>query len=873
MPKLRCVLLASMALLCTQAPAVELKLHVPSPDWREQIVYFVLLDRFADGDPANNDQGAGEYDPGDSRRYSGGDLKGLIAQLDYIQGLGATAVWITPPNAHQWWDRQREYGGYHGYWPEHFAEVDPHFGTLDDYRALSDALHRRGMYLIQDIVVNHTGNYFDVARLAEDPAQAGFVRHRQPPGERFAPRQWPFSENDLLDPRQRELGVYHRAPDIVDFSDPVAIQSGQMAGLDDLNTDNPLVRRALRQSYGHWIREVGVDAYRVDTAFYVAPDFFADFMDAKDAAAPGLRAVAASTGRDQFLAFGEGFAIDPPLRDESALRIEGYMHAADGSARLPGMLNFPLYGTLLDVYARGRPTADLAFRIESMQRRHPRLALMPSFVDNHDVDRFLAGGSEAGLRQALLTLMSLPGIPVIYYGTEQGFRAQRASMFAAGYGSGGRSHFDREAPLYRYLARVSALRREHPVLAKGQVQVLASSSAGPGAIAWRVDDGNTRRLVLINSADTPRLLADLDVDVAAGSELAGVFAIAGEPPALRADAGGHLSIELPPRSGYVYALPASPAQSALSMAALPDPVSSEQLAISGRAPAGSRLQWVLDGALREGQHIEVDGDGRWQASLDLGELYDPQVLHELVLRDAGTGASLRRHFRVARSWQPWLSVEDPAGDDHGPSTALRSQPSGAPAEVRYRYPGDPSWGSNRQLDLRRIEVSRAGRALKLDLGMPTLTQYWNPPNGFDHVAFFVYVEVPGRPGGLRVMPQQNAELPAGMRWHYRLRAHGWSNVWTASDGADAEHEGTPVQPGLRLIADPAQQRVSIVISPAALGGIESLEGVRLFISTWDYDGRMRPLRPTGDGMSFGGGDASRDPLVMDDSGVIELRDR
>ena len=153
--------LCTVALLPLAAHAVDGgPLHVPSPEWRDQIVYFLMIDRFDDGDPSNNDQGSGEYDPADSARYSGGDLAGVTRRLDYIEGLGATAVWITPPVAHQWWNDATRYGGYHGYWADDFSAVDPHFGTLDDYRALSRGLHARGMYLVQDIVVNHTANYF-----------------------------------------------------------------------------------------------------------------------------------------------------------------------------------------------------------------------------------------------------------------------------------------------------------------------------------------------------------------------------------------------------------------------------------------------------------------------------------------------------------------------------------------------------------------------------------------------------------------------------------------------------------------------------------------------------------------------------------------
>src|SRR5688572_2144859 len=121
----------------------ELLLHVPSPNWADQVIYFVMLDRFADGDPSNNDQGAGEFDPTVNSHYSGGDLQGVIDRLDYIQGLGATAVWITPPVANQWWDPLAEFSGYHGYWARNFKEVDAHYGDLETYQALSDALHER----------------------------------------------------------------------------------------------------------------------------------------------------------------------------------------------------------------------------------------------------------------------------------------------------------------------------------------------------------------------------------------------------------------------------------------------------------------------------------------------------------------------------------------------------------------------------------------------------------------------------------------------------------------------------------------------------------------------------------------------------------
>ena len=141
--------LAGLAALLALAPGAQAEdgpLHVPSPDWREAVIYFAMIDRFDDGDPSNSDQGVGEYDPAQGRTYSGGDLRGLTRRLDYVQGLGATALWITPPVANQWWNPGRGYSGYHGYWASDFSAIDAHYGTKADYQALSRALHGRGMH-------------------------------------------------------------------------------------------------------------------------------------------------------------------------------------------------------------------------------------------------------------------------------------------------------------------------------------------------------------------------------------------------------------------------------------------------------------------------------------------------------------------------------------------------------------------------------------------------------------------------------------------------------------------------------------------------------------------------------------------------------
>jgi carbohydrate-binding DOMON domain-containing protein len=146
---------------------------------------------------------------------------------------------------------------------------------------------------------------------------------------------------------------------------------------------------------------------------------------------------------------------------------------------------------------------------------------------------------------------------------------------------------------------------------------------------------------------------------------------------------------------------------------------------------------------------------------------------------------------------------------------------------------------------------------------------WNPPNGFDHVAFTIYIELPGRDGGATVMPLQNASLPGGMRWHVRLRAGGWSNALFSAVGAAATREGTPLTPGAALQVDRAARTVTFTLPAAALGRLPSLSGARVYVTTWDYDGAYRALAPQAQPFAIGGG-AADGPKVMDDSGIITL---
>jgi hypothetical protein len=211
---------------------------------------------------------------------------------------------------------------------------------------------------------------------------------------------------------------------------------------------------------------------------------------------------------------------------------------------------------------------------------------------------------------------------------------------------------------------------------------------------------------------------------------------------------------------------------------------------------------------------------------------------------------------VRRNWQTLLERTDPRGDDRGRSGGLR-------------YPSDISWGEHHQGDIENLSVQRAGNTLRIVLRLRGMTQFWNPPNGFDHVAVTAFLQLPERAGGSTLMPQQNGSLPEGMRWHYRMRTHGWSNAWFGADGADATSEGGVSSPGAQVVADAGTRTLTITIPAKSLGNPASLSGIKLYLNTWDYDGGYRGLSPEGGGMLFGG-DHADGTKVLDETEVLVL---
>ena len=896
--------LACAACSSKSSPPPPPLLHVPSPAWGEQVIYFVMTDRFADGDRSNDDQMKGEFDPTNPGKYSGGDLQGIIDRLDYIQGLGATAIWITPPVANMWWDPLQQSGGYHGYWARHLQKVDEHLGTLDTYKALSSALHNRGMYLVQDVVPNHMGNFFtyspgyDPVCAAIDPyvwplpagstcdVTMSFVKNAGavPAGK---PEQAPFDQVDAKDPAQLAAAIYHWTPYISDYTDPNQEANYQISDLDDLNTENPVTRSALRSSYGYWIKEVGVDAFRVDTAKFAPHGFWNDFMQSADAAAPGMAAVARSTGRNDFLAFGEVYEIPDPMTDALERKVVSYL-GTPAQPELPSVLAFPLYGEIGRVFAGSQPTAFMSYRLGKLMdpTLYPNPSLIPTFIDNHDVRRFLSISSPTGedLLQALAFLFTVPGIPVVYYGTEQGFTETRAAMFKGGW-SGGNSvqaadQYNTAHAVYQRIAKLSGLRRGNKAFTRGGLSVVQDAVAGPGPLVYRRTLGAETVLVLLNTSKQRALVAAADSLLPAGSVLQ-VLHDEQSPPAPAVGPGGLITTALPPKAvviaratGQVVAPPPPGATIAVTTPIAGETFSADVTFSGTVTPATTALQMVLDANLARATPIAVAGDGSWSAVLPVSSFATGTYQHDVVFyapQENVATAPARFTTDVVFNGVTY-DFPDPAGDDKGPGGAAGT----------YTYPQDATF--THQMDLTGVKLEVGATTMNLNLTLADFSTVWNPPNGFDHVAFNIYFSLPGQAGATSVMPKLNASTPAGFAWSLSQFSYGWDNVMYTSAGATADAYGAiSIPPSVK--ADPNLRTVTFTYDRNDYG-LASWSGVGIYIATWDFDGigaMFRPLTRDGGQWRMGGGPGpytpdptdptvlySPGPKIMDDLAPIAI---
>ncbi|MGF1515454.1 MAG: alpha-amylase family glycosyl hydrolase [Elainellaceae cyanobacterium] len=426
------------------------KVHPSPATWRDQVLYFLLPDRFSDGKEGDRPL----YDPSRAQKakdlqawaaagkqFQGGTLNGIRSKLDYLQGLGVTTLWIGPI-----WRQRSDSETYHGYGIQNFLDVDPRFGTRQDLRDLVDAAHDRGMYVLLDIIYNHSGNNF-------------FYDQNGAPVEAEPYRPWPpypvhgwrskdGSSISLSEPLEdiddgvwpqefQNLDYYTCAGKIVnwdvasweDFMHPdVEFRRGDFFELKDINLTREETLCALIEVYQYWIALSDCDGFRIDTVKHLPWEASRDFCG-------GVSEFAESIGKENFLLLGEvtgGAQIARNYIEIFGRNIDAVLDIGEPTLRLADFIKGQIPAREFFQQFGGH---DELGNHRQLGRYHV------SILDDHDMVgrpqkyRFAANNPIDTLDQqiahAVGVMLTTLGIPCIYYGTEQGFDGAEASGAAA----------------------------------------------------------------------------------------------------------------------------------------------------------------------------------------------------------------------------------------------------------------------------------------------------------------------------------------------------------------------------------------------------------------------------------------------------------
>jgi glycosidase len=500
----------------------------------DESAYFVMTDRYANGDKTNDNGGQkpdsyeSGFDPSSTGMFHGGDFKGLTNSLDRIKKLGFTSIWVTPPVKQQ--TMQGNSAAYHGYWGLDFTTIDPHLGTEYDFKEFVVKAHAIGLKVIIDIVVNHTADiiqysdnnsyvsqksapYLDASGKAFDVAAVA--------GKDTFPKldaNISFAKKPSVDPHDanikkpaflNDITNYHNRGDSVWSG--TSVFDGDFYGLDDLFTEKPEVVKGWIDVWSTWISKFGIDGYRIDTAKHVNPEFWQAFI-------PAILKAAKAAGKTDFPIYGEVYDSNP-LTTAQFVRTQAF----------PGILDFPFQSNVTSFITSGQGAEKLVelFNADDLYTTANSSAYgLTTFLGNHDMGRigmFIedAASSDADaltkakLANALLFL--LRGGPAIYYGDEKGMtgggsdKAARQDMFPTlvsywqdekRIGSnpiGTRSAFDVQNPLEDQITAMQAIIKANPALRSGTQQIRYVNG---GVFATTRYLNGQEYAVVFNSGDT-----------------------------------------------------------------------------------------------------------------------------------------------------------------------------------------------------------------------------------------------------------------------------------------------------------------------------------------------------------------------------------
>jgi alpha-amylase len=458
-------------------------------EWREEFIYFLMVDRFHDDKrrvPVLQPNRSSGIQTSDG--FYGGKIKGITNHLDYIAGLGCTAIWLSPVF-------ENNSGAYHGYNIDNYLNIDPNFGTKQDLIELVNSAHsfqRNGqpwpMRIILDVVINHSGDNWaypgDVPYFYFNDLQFPFVFWRH--DDRPIP-------TDLRDPTW-----YHRHGQIRNYDAHPEAENGDITALKDYANDDDAIGsnviNALIKAHCYWIREADVDGFRVDAVKHMGAVACSRFCS-------NIREYAYSLGKRGFFLFGEIATPDDGIYNRY---IGQNTSAQDGNNTvffgLDSVLDFRLAegiyaddnnAPLRDVLKGLKGPQTLFNRLEAQRERALNRGengrYLVSFVDNHDsfwqaAGRFASGARDEQVIAAIGFLLCTLGTACIYYGTEQGFSGQggdnqiREAMFDEAVS--GRNLLNTACRIYQEIAKIAGIMRNNEPLRFGRMYYRQISGDG-----------------------------------------------------------------------------------------------------------------------------------------------------------------------------------------------------------------------------------------------------------------------------------------------------------------------------------------------------------------------------------------------------------
>lgn len=504
----------------------------------DDVIYLIMPDRFADGDPTNDEPAEfpASHDRAKPRAYHGGDLRGIQAHLPYLKDLGVTTLWLTPIV------KNGAPADYHGYGAVDLYAVDPHLGTLREYQDLVAAAHHIHMKVFFDVVPNHVGPLHPWVKDLPMPdwfhgtAEQHLTTSEPLKGDLYGQGEKKEKTNDLFEA-------------LADPHAPAKMRKNLTDGwffgkLPDMNTENPVVERYLIQNSIWWAEASGLDGYRIDTFPYVSRAFWAGWHEELRRIYPRLSTI------------GEVFHPDPTVTSFFAGGRKGW----DGiDTQLTTPFDYPMYFALRDVLLNGAPAGRIA-NVLRQDSLYPHPEFLVPFFGNHDTTR-LAGATGATpekLKLAFGLTLTLRGIPELYYGDEIGMMGggdpDNRRDFPGGWPEDANNAFSKEgrAPeqqsIFEYVQTLLRLRSEHDALRGGKLWHL---EADESSYVFLRESDNEKLLIAFHDGTSAKSV-ELSLKNTPAQGAAGISRLFGSGDADLA--GPQLKLELPPQSLTVFTL-------------------------------------------------------------------------------------------------------------------------------------------------------------------------------------------------------------------------------------------------------------------------------------------------------------------------------